>query len=396
MLWCLSRPSHNHMPNGPFPTLAVLAALSLLPVSALARRLPQHVDQSHWVHAKHRVIEPVPVKSRRAKPEPKPHEKLAKGKILKGRSRREEMIEAKSRPRHESRSKRPMLLEVSAKKRFAAPVRPDLTVPEVSKRALPRVELPVVSVDAPLSVAAPASVVTIIRPTTEHPVLESPSEVASTPQIMPQLYDSGGRLNVLPAMRGSHDILVRQNVMADLDGLSRIQDDADLARMREKRMLVPIPANDGLRIDERLPDNRRYTRPWAAQFLLALGRAHYAQFHSPLQINSAVRTVSFQLRLIRTNGNAAPAGGEDASPHLTGQAIDIAKKGLSQAEIAWMRLYLTPLQEDGKLDVEEEFQQACFHISVYKKYAPVSPGNTKIAVTRRSAVPTGIALDDEE
>jgi len=75
MLWCLLRPPHNAMPNGPFHTLAVLAALSLLPVSALAKRVPQRIDQSHWVHAKHKALEPVPVKSRHAKAEPKPHEK---------------------------------------------------------------------------------------------------------------------------------------------------------------------------------------------------------------------------------------------------------------------------------------------------------------------------------
>jgi hypothetical protein len=365
------------MPNGPFHTLAVLAALSLLPVSVLAKRVPQHVDQSHWVHAKHRV-EPVPVKSRHAKPEPKPHEKLAKAKQAKGHPKHEAVVPVKS---EKHRRKHEPKVEVAEKKQVAE---------------APKAETPVVAVADALTVAAPVSVVSVVRQTSEHPALESASEVASTPQIMPQLYDSGGRLNVLPAMRGTHDILVRQNVMADLDGLSRIQDDEDLARMREKKMLVSIPVNDGLRIDDRLPVDRRFLRPWAAQFLLALGRAHYAQFHTPLQINSAVRTVSFQLRLIRTNGNAAPAGGEDASPHLTGQAVDIAKKGLTQAEIAWMRLYLTPLQEDGKLDVEEEFQQACFHVSVYKKFSPIVPGATKIAVTRRNATPASISLDSLE
>ncbi|WP_089835663.1 DUF5715 family protein [Granulicella pectinivorans] len=371
------------MPNGPLHTLAVIAALSLLPASVAAKRLPQHVDQSHWVRAKHRVIEPVPVKSRHARPEPKPHDTLAKSKITKAHNRREAVERVKlDKHRRKSESR----VEIAEKKK----------VIELPKAEPKRPDAPVIAVAEPLKLSAPVSVVSVVRENTEHPKLDPVGEVASTPQILPQLYDSGGRLNVLPAMRGSHDILVRQNVMADLDGLSRIQDDEDLARMREKRMLVQIPSNEGLRIDERLPDNRRYTRPWAAQFLLTLARAHYAQFHSPLQVNSAVRTVSFQLRLIRTNGNAAPAEGEDASPHLTGQAIDIAKKGLSQAEVAWMRLYLTPLQQDGKLDVEEEFQQACFHISVYRRYAPVSPGTTKIAVTHRSAVPASIAVDDEE
>src|SRR3984957_595123 len=77
-----------------------------------------------------------------------------------------------------------------------------------------------------------------------------------------------------------------------------------------------------------------------------------------------------------------------ASPHLTGQAIDIAKHGLSLTEIAWMRGYLLPLVQEGKVDVEEEFQQSCFHISVYKKYLPAvgSPGRY-LASSRHSEAP---------
>ena len=105
-------------------------------------------------------------------------------------------------------------------------------------------------------------------------------------------------------------------------------------------------------------------------------RAHAARFHRALQVNSAVRTVAYQRRLIEVNGNAAPADGDIASPHLSGATIDIAKKGLSTSEIAWMRGYLLPLQLAGKLDVEEEFYQSCFHITVYKSYAPAIPPKT--------------------
>ncbi|HEY0162578.1 MAG TPA: DUF5715 family protein, partial [Edaphobacter sp.] len=109
----------------------------------------------------------------------------------------------------------------------------------------------------------------------------------------------------------------------------------------------------------------------------------------PLQVNSAVRTVEFQQRLMRTNGNAAPAEGETASPHLTGQAIDIAKHGLSITEIAWLRGYLLPLIQQGRIDVEEEFQQACFHISVYRKYAPSSGAPRRsIAATHHGGTST--------
>jgi hypothetical protein len=215
------------------------------------------------------------------------------------------------------------------------------------------------------------------------PHLDPVEEEAATPVILPALYNKRGRLIVPPPLRGSREILVRQNVVADRDGLDRIQDDDDLVRMRNAKMLVAIPVSTALDVDDRLPANRRYARPWTAQFLATLARAHYARFHSSLQVNSAVRTVEFQQKLQRINGNAAPAEGETASPHLTGQAIDIAKHGLSMTEIAWLRGYLLPLSQQGRIDVEEEFQQSCFHISVYKKYSPSTP-KREIATTRHS------------
>jgi hypothetical protein len=207
-------------------------------------------------------------------------------------------------------------------------------------------------------------------------------DLAAQPVLLPSLYDKRGRLIVPPALKGSHEILVHQNQMADSDGLDRIRDDEDLNRMRNAGLLAPIPDNATLHVDDRLPANRRYCRPWTAVFLDTLARQHYARFQTPLQLTSAVRTVDFQQHLIHINGNAAPAQGDTASPHLTGQAIDIGKKGLTMAEIAWLRGYLLPLVEQGKVDVEEEFQQSCFHISVYKKYMP------QMAATRRSIATT--------
>jgi Family of unknown function (DUF5715) len=225
----------------------------------------------------------------------------------------------------------------------------------------------------PVSVAKPVPVISVVRPAAEKPQLASVEEVASTPVILPNLYNKRGHLIVPPPLKGSHEILVHQNEVADRDGLSRIQNDDDLLDMRNKRLLVALPENESLQVDDRLPTNRRYCRPWTAQFLATLARAHYARFHTPLQVNSAVRTVEFQQHLMHINGNAAPAEGDTASPHLTGQAIDIAKHGLSLAEIAWLRGYLLPLVQEGKVDVEEEFQQSCFHVSVYKRYMPPAP-----------------------
>lgn len=199
------------------------------------------------------------------------------------------------------------------------------------------------------------------------------------------------------ALRGSHEVLVHQNIIADVEGLSRIQNDAQLRAMVQSGDLVALPASSALVIDPRLPINRRYSRPWTAKFLRDLSRAHERVFGHPLQLTSAVRTIHFQEHLAHYNGNAAPAYGDTASPHLTGQAIDLGKKGMSLHEVAWMRAVLGQLQAAGKLDVEEEFEQACFHISVYKTYAPHStlpatlvagdePAPAEIAQPQNSAI----------
>jgi hypothetical protein len=181
-----------------------------------------------------------------------------------------------------------------------------------------------------------------------------------------------GRFVLPPPLKGSHDSLVRQNVRSNEEGLERIQDDADLLDLRRQKQLVPLPVTPAMAVDERLPANRRYCRPWTAQFLSDLSRIHYGRFHRSLQVNSAVRTVEYQRHLELVNGNAAPAEGEDASPHLTGATVDIAKKGLSMGEVGWIRAYLMPLQAAGKIDVEEEFYQSCFHITVYRSYSPAA------------------------
>lgn len=173
-------------------------------------------------------------------------------------------------------------------------------------------------------------------------------------------------------LRGSHDILVHQNLMADDEGLERIQDETDLDRLRSSHDLVDFEESRSLRVNPELPWNRRCARVWTVKFAADLASAFYEQFGLPLQITSAARSVEYQMRLAHVNGNAAGIEGDVASPHLTGQAIDIGKRGMSRSQLAWMRGRLLPLIESGEIDVEEEFKQACFHISVYRSYLPVT------------------------
>jgi hypothetical protein len=187
---------------------------------------------------------------------------------------------------------------------------------------------------------------------------------------------SFSRLATVPlgsTVAGSHDSLVRQNVKVGEDGLERMENDRQLDQTIASKALVPVPASEALTVNPSLPEDRRYCRPWTATFLADLAKAHADLFHVPVLVSSAVRTVVFQKNLRHHNRNAAPAVGEIASPHLTGAAVDIAKSPLTPQEREWMRNYLLPLQNQGKIDVEEEFREACFHIVVYRSYAEPEP-----------------------
>lgn len=261
--------------------------------------------------------------------------------------------------------------ERPAKSAIATKPTLNLAKPEAAKPSTQTVSLAKPVIEERAASELPAPPVLAVKRT------ELVEESTPTRIEQPKLTFRRGRLVVPAPLLGSHAILVRQNVVADRYGLERVQDDDDLERLRKAKQLVSLPDNKMINVDDRLAVNRRYARPWAVKFLNDLARAHYERFHASIQVNSAVRTVEFQQRLIRTNGNAAPAEGDTASPHLTGQAVDLAKHGLSMTEIAWMRAYLLPLVQEGKIDVEEEFQQACFHISIYKNYAPEPKGKPK-------------------
>ena len=166
--------------------------------------------------------------------------------------------------------------------------------------------------------------------------------------------------------------LQRQNAEVDRMGLKRIQDDEELAALVKSHDLVALPLGKNLKVDPRLPANRRYCRQWTAQFLTDLSDEFHERFHAPLQVNSAVRTVDFQRRLIKHNGNAAPFEGERASSHLAGLTVDIERRRLTRAQVKWLEVRLLALQTRGMVEVAEEFHQLCFHVMVSGRY-PVRP-----------------------
>ncbi|MDR3747678.1 MAG: DUF5715 family protein [Acidobacteriota bacterium] len=172
---------------------------------------------------------------------------------------------------------------------------------------------------------------------------------------------------------GSHDLLVQQNQELNRQQLPRIFDDTELMRLELAQDLVPVSETDALKIAADLQDNRRYCRPWTRDFLEDFSQAFYTQFHTPIQVNSLVRTVEQQHRLRRHNRFAAPEWGDTASTHLTGVTFDLSRRGLTSEQYAWMQTYLLPLKESGLVDPIEE-RQPVLHVVVFEKYSSRADG----------------------
>lgn len=181
---------------------------------------------------------------------------------------------------------------------------------------------------------------------------------------------------IIPALRGSRDSLLKQNEEIDRAGLPRIQDDEQLEQLKAIGYLVPVKESKFLRFDSQLADERRYCRPWTLAFVEDLGRDYYEKFKTPIQVNSAVRTVEQQRRLRRHNGNAAPETGETASSHLAGVTVDIGKRGMTRKQHKWVADYLAKLKVDGVIEPEEERRQPVFHVMVTDRYLAYSGRET--------------------
>lgn len=169
----------------------------------------------------------------------------------------------------------------------------------------------------------------------------------------------------LRATRGSQSI---QNKRADQDHLSRMENDEMVERWARLKLLVPVPAKTSSYYLHAVRGQNRYLRPWAHLFLDRLSTQYQARFGRPMRVTSLLRTATYQRSLQGRNGNAAAAVGPKRSAHLTGACLDISKKGMTGAQVAWVRNVLSSLRAKKYLYAVEEFQQPVFHILVHRDY----------------------------
>lgn len=171
-----------------------------------------------------------------------------------------------------------------------------------------------------------------------------------------------------PVFQGSRESLVLQNQEIDRLQLPRISDEEQLQELIDKQELLPLESNDYVTVAIAEP-NHRYCKAWTRDFVEDLGEAYYKQFHRPIEVTSAVRTVEYQHKLRRHNRNAAPETGDTASSHLAGITVDILKRGMNHRQRHWLDEYLSPLKEQGLIEPEEERRQPVYHIMVSSRYS---------------------------
>ncbi len=174
-------------------------------------------------------------------------------------------------------------------------------------------------------------------------------------------------------LKGSPGKLAEQNRVADDYDLTRMDGPAIIRRLVRSGYLVAIPRRGrGYYIDRKLGkgysrrDVLSYARPWVKRFLDREGVQYADRFHGArFKISSLVRTERYQELLKGRNVNAARGDDDETrSPHLTGAAVDISKKGMSPRQLAWMRDHLVALQERGWIIGTEEMATNAFHVFV--------------------------------
>jgi len=119
--------------------------------------------------------------------------------------------------------------------------------------------------------------------------------------------------------------------------------------------LVPIT---GVKINAKLPQNRRYLRPEAVAFARELD----VESGHRIVIDSAIRPADVQRRLIRFNKNAAPYDGYRASSHERGSTFDIARRSLKVRDYRFLVARLWYYRAIGRILVIEE--RGCLHVFV--------------------------------
>jgi Family of unknown function (DUF5715) len=188
------------------------------------------------------------------------------------------------------------------------------------------------------------------------------------------------------SLYGSHESLVRQNLVAQQHDYAYLRTPQEVAQAVESGVLVAVHGN----ADYQLADGEvsfRYARPQVKTFLEQLAGAYHAACGEPLVVTSLVRPIS------RQPWNASPI-----SVHPTGMAIDMRRsdrRGCRQ----WLESTLLALEGEGMIEATRERWPPHYHVAVFPDPlllpGPIGDPNGVVRVAALATLHGGPVADSE-
>jgi Family of unknown function (DUF5715) len=157
---------------------------------------------------------------------------------------------------------------------------------------------------------------------------------------------------VAQSLQGSHESLMKQNLVAQQHGYAYLRTTQDLQQAVAAGVLVEVRGNGDFELageEVSFP----YARPEVKVFLAQLGQAYRTACGEPLVVTSLARPITHQ------PWNASPL-----SVHPTGMAVDMRRSD-RRACRQFMDSTLLALEGEGMIEATREHWPAHYHVAVF-------------------------------
>jgi hypothetical protein len=154
------------------------------------------------------------------------------------------------------------------------------------------------------------------------------------------------------SLYGSHESLLRQNLVAQQHGYAYLRTTQEVLQAIRDGDLVAVEGSGDLELaGDRV--SFRYARPQVKAFLDQLAQAYHAACGEPLVVTSLTRPIS------RQPWNASPI-----SVHPTGMAVDLRRSD-RRACLQWLESTLLALEGEGMIEATREHWPPHYHVAVF-------------------------------
>ena len=188
------------------------------------------------------------------------------------------------------------------------------------------------------------------------------------------------------SLYGSHESLVRQNLVAEQHDYAYLRSTQDVMQAVASGTLVAVHGNEDFQLAS-AGVSFPYARPEVKTFLEQLSCAYHAACGEPLVVTSMVRPISRQPR------NASPI-----SVHPTGMAVDLRRSDRHGCR-QWLESTLLALEGEGMIEATRERWPPHYHVAVFPDPlllpGPIGDPNGVVRVVALAALHGGTPSEPE-